>query len=152
MRDQRCRNWGHSGLWSCLLLNIMMPKLCLKRLMKIMHHERPKMPKPKHLLSLMMPTFWCHDAKIMPQILTKTRQHEWLDMSYPSWCLGLDLKMPKIMSTQFFKYDIIRDHRSQGDIWYIFWNQCCQNYAKNDHHIWRERDSNWNSNSAVYNK
>ena len=47
------------------------------------------MPKPKQLWSLMMLAFGSQDAKIMPKMLIKFKQHERTDisklgMSYPS--------------------------------------------------------------------
>ena len=103
------KNQGNCGLWWCLLLNLMMPKWCPKRLNIVKHHERPNMLKPKQLWSLMMPDFRSQDVRMMPEILVKSGQHKRLERSKleiynHSWCLVLDLKMPKIMPKKSNKH------------------------------------------------
>ena len=70
------------------------------------HHERTKMPKPRHLWSLMMSTFESQDAK-MPKMSKMSKI--------------LDQRCQSISGDTCFwinrcQNGIIRDHRSQGDI------------------------------------
>ena len=98
MRDQRCQNPDISGLWWCLLLNLMIPKRCQKRLIKIRHLETQKMHKTKRTLVSEDAFFWfsrCqNDAQNSHQIHERPELSK-LYMSYPSCNLVWDLKMPK---------------------------------------------------------
>ena len=85
---------------------------------KIRHHERPEMPTPWHIWSLMMPAFRYHDARnlqkksLQKQVYWETREGK--PLAYPDsqkgmsgllWCLSLDLMMPRKLLNWLSAYE-----------------------------------------------